>query len=89
MYIFSEKTNQKYNTVEECVAAEQAWDEEQVKEKERKKKLDEDRKIRDQEVESAFKKAYELLDNFTKDYGSFHFTVKGHPNIFDIFNWAW
>ena len=38
MYIYSEKLNKRFDTVEECVEAEQKFDEEQKLEKERKVK---------------------------------------------------
>ena len=75
MIIYSEKTNAQYDTVEECERAEKEFDEKKAAEAERKAKLTETRKERAKEVEEAFKTAYDLMHKFTKDYGSFHFTI--------------
>lgn len=89
MYIYSEKTKKRYDTVEECINAEKAYDEALVEEKEKKEKLANERKERAKEVEDAFKVAYDLLDKFTKDYKSFHFTVNSSDvnpiRLFDLF----
>lgn len=93
MKIISEKTNQSYATVEECIAAEKAFDEAAAKEKEEKEKIAAARKERAVEVEDAYKavieankKYRELLQAFVKDYGSFHMTVHtGEFNPFDSF----
>ena len=89
MYIYSEKTKKRYDTVEECVNAEAEFDKAIAEEKERKEKLVAERKDRAKEVEDAFKSAYDLLHKFTKDYGTFHFTVNSHDinpiSLFDLF----
>ena len=95
MKIYSEKTNKEYKTVEECLAAEKAFDDKLALEKAKKAELTTQRKARAAEVEEAYsaiikaQKAYrEKLNAFVKDYGSFHMTVKtGEGNPFDTFDW--
>ena len=60
MYIYSEKTKKKYDTVEECIKAEEEFDKAVKAEEERKEKLNTERKARAEEVKTAFTKAYEL-----------------------------
>ena len=93
MKIYSEKTNQEYTTVDECLAAEKEYDAKIAAEKAEKEKLAAVRKERATEVEDAYKaildaqKVYkEKLDAFVKDYGSFHMSIKsGFNNPFDAF----
>lgn len=94
MKILSEKTNKYYTTVDECLAAEKAFDEAEAKKKAEAEKLSATRKERANEVENAYKASIEankhyreLLDAFIKDYGSFHMTVHtGNLNPFDSFS---
>lgn len=94
MKILSEKTNKYYATVEECQAAEKAFDEAEAKKKADAEKLTAARKERANEVEKAYKESlnaskhyHDLLDAFIKDYGSFHMTVHtGNLNPFDSFS---
>lgn len=94
MKILSEKTNKYYTTVDECLAAEKAFDEAAAKKKAEEEKLNATRKERANEVENAYKASIEankhyreLLDAFIKDYGSFHMTVHtGNLNPFDSFS---
>ena len=93
MIIYSEKTKQKYDSVEACEIAEREWDALQEKKKEEARIKAEERKTRAKEVEDAFKfaaeaqkKANELLNAFLKDYGSYHTTMKDAPvSIWDAF----
>lgn len=99
MQIISEKTGKEYPSVEACLADEKKFDEAIALEKKKKEELVTARKARAAEVEDAYKavcdaqRAYrEKLDNFIKDYGSFHMTVRtgeNNPfNLFDrFFNW--
>lgn len=94
MKILSEKTNKYYATVDECLAAEKAFNEAAAKKKAEEEKLNATRKERANEVENAYKASVEankhyreLLDAFVKDYGSFHMTVHtGNLNPFDSFS---
>ena len=94
MKILSEKTNKYYATVDQCLAAEKAFDEAEAKKKAEAQQLNVTRKERANEVETAYKASleankhyHELLDAFVKDYGSFHMTVHtGDLNPFDSFS---
>ena len=94
MRILSDKTNKYYATVEECLAAEKAFDEAEAKKKAEAEKLNATRKERANEVEKAYKESLDaykhyrvLLDAFVKDFGSFHMTVHtGDLNPFDSFS---
>jgi len=94
MKILSEKTNKYYTTVDECLAAEKAFDEAEAKKKAEAEKLNATRKDRANEVEKAYKDSikaskhyHDLLNAFVKDYGSFHMTVHtGNLNPFDSFS---
>lgn len=89
MYIYSEKTKKRYETVEECLNAEAEFEKALAEEKAHKEKLATERKDRAKEVEEAFKKANTLLNNFVKDYGSFHFTFGNETdtNILKFLDW--
>ena len=82
MKYFSEKTKKFYETSEDCVAAETAFDEEQARIAAEQKALAETRKERAKEVEDAYKMAVdydrkylELRNAFVRDFGSFHMTI--------------
>lgn len=92
MKYYSEETKKLYETEEALKAAEQAI----INARQEKEKLKQQRSERAKEVEDAFKAveeaqkhAYELLNAFTKDYGSFHMswsdnTKKPYFPLFDI-----
>lgn len=78
MKIISEKTNKTYATVEECLAAEKAYDEKIAAEKQKQERLEKNKKLRYDEVEAACKKYSEardyyrdLLMQYIKDYGEY------------------
>ena len=92
MKILSEKTKKFYPTVEACEAAEAEYDAKMAKIEAERKALAETRKERAKEVEDAYKKAKEaekhyldLRNEFIKDFGSFHMTVRSQevPSNFD------
>lgn len=92
MKIISEKTGKEYMTVSECIEAEKAYDEAVALQEQEKARKAEERSIRAKEVENAYKnvveaqKAYhQLLNDFCKDYGSFHMTFKDGNSFFDQF----
>lgn len=95
MYIYSEKTNKKYDSVEACVEAEKAYDEQLERARLEKEQLASERATRAKEVEESYqkivdaRKEYEaVLDKFVADYGSFHFTVhSGDMNPFNLLDW--
>ncbi len=55
MIIYSEKTKQKYDSVEACAAAEAAFDQEQVRIAEERNRLEETREARIKEIQDAYK----------------------------------
>lgn len=78
MRIYSEKTNKEYRTVEECLSAEKAYDEEIARREAEKTKLNETRAARNEEIEKACEKAinaqneyYSLVKKYVKDYGRY------------------
>lgn len=92
MKYYSDETKKLYETEEALKAAEKAvFDAKQEKEK-----LKQQRSVRAKEVEDAFKAveeaqthAYKLLNDFTKDYGSFHMSWSNNAKkpyfpLFDI-----
>jgi predicted ribosome quality control (RQC) complex YloA/Tae2 family protein len=90
MKYFSEETKKTYDTVEELEEAENKLAEIK-KEKEEKLAL---RGERAKEVEEAFKevkvaqdKANDLLDQFLKDYGTYHSTIR--VPVHDLFSTIW
>lgn len=88
MYIWSEKTKKRYETVEECLDAEKAYDEALEIEKERKSKLADERKARAKEIEEASKHLNELIDKFISDYGSYHLSL-GSDTFPRLLKWFW
>jgi len=85
MRIYSEKTNKEYKTVDECLAAEDAWDVEQKAKQEHIKQLAETRKDRAKAVEESYKNYMKLLNEFIKDYGSWHATFSSDDGLFKDF----
>lgn len=86
MKYFSEKTKLVYDTVSDLTAAEKEYDAKVAAENTKKK----EREAKAKRVEEAFKKAHEaqkeantLLSDFTKEYGSYHTTIKSGDMPFD------
>lgn len=82
MVIFSEKTNKKYASVDECLADEQVFDKEQAERKAaaekalaeakaKKEELAKTRKERAQEVEEAYKSILDAQKNYRKVLDAF------------------
>lgn len=92
MKFYSEQLNKLFDTQADLEAAEEKVNAAKRAEEEKKAKLKANREARAKEVEEAFKvageatqKAYALLKDFIKDYGSFHTTL--HDTAFGgIFN---
>ena len=83
MKYYSETLNKMFNDPKECRRAEQEYKEKLEAEELRIQQLKEARAERAKEVEEAFKKASEaskeakkLLNEFLKDYGTYHTTIK-------------
>lgn len=97
MYIYSEKTNKKYDSVEACVEAEKAYDEQLERARLEKEKLTSERAARAKEVEDAYQKAVNarkeydaVLEKFVEDYGSFHMSIhSGDMNPFNLHLLDW
>ena len=82
MIIYSEKTNKAYNSVESCLNAEKEYDLLKQKEEEERLEKEQVKKTREAELAEAretIKKAQkhysDLLNAYTKDYGSDPFDV--------------
>ena len=95
MIIYSDKTKQKYSTVEECEKAEQEYDAALALKEQKKKELVEAKKARANEVVEAYKavkdaeRAYiEKRNAFVKDYGYFHmsFRDENDASFSDLFS---
>ena len=94
MKYYSEMTDKVYETQEECEKAEEALVAKKQAEEEKQLALKNEREARSKEVVEAFKeareaetKAQKLLNEFVKDYGSFHISYNGKssmPSMFDI-----
>lgn len=83
MKFYSDKLQKLYDTQEECAEAERIAQEKEDAEKTRKSKLKAERAKRAEEIETAYKvkreadKRYsELVNNFIKDYGCYHYTYR-------------
>lgn len=81
MLYYSEVLDKKFKSEEECVQAEAKYAEEQKAAKEKAEALSRERKDRAKEVEDAYaaaitaqKEYRKLLNQFVKDFGSFHMT---------------
>lgn len=84
MVIYSEKTKERYDTVQECIAAETEYDRKQAKIAEEKKKIEMEKENRVKEITQAcqaVKDADEnyrkLVNEFVKDYGEEAFLQNG------------
>jgi len=89
MKYFSEKLNKVFESEEECVEAENKFELAKQEKEEKERQLAETRKERAHEIEDAWKKVVDdrkeymkLVDNFVKDYGSFHYTFRSQEPVF-------
>ena len=94
MKYVSEITKKTYDTEKECLQAEKEFQEAKAKAEAEKERKSAERTKRAKEVEEAYKKAVdankayrEVLNDFVKDYGSFHMTYNSTSNLIDdVFN---
>ena len=99
MLYFSEITNKKYQTMEECQKAEKEAINAQEKVKLAEEKRTAERKEHACKVEEARKKMVsaqheyqEALSSFVKKYGTYHLSLTGKdaekavPSLFDLLN---
>lgn len=77
MYIYSEKTKKRYDTVDECLAAEKEFDEAEIKKQEEAEAKERQREARGREVKEAYdlmikaeNRYYDLVKQYNKDYNS-------------------
>lgn len=95
MKYYSEKLNVIYDSQADLEEAELAAEKAQKEKEERENKLRTERKARADEIkaaleqiETALKGYYDLVQKFVRDYGSFHLTVdeKSYfPSLFNMF----
>lgn len=87
MKYYSEKLNKVFDKVEDLESAEKEYAEKETQ----ALKLREERKIRAKEVEDAYIAYKKLLNQFIKDYGSYHQTIKDNDSwsILDIMFGGW
>ena len=91
MIIYSEITNEKYTSVEECLKAEDAYKAEQEAKKREEALKAAEKEQRKEELVDAFhawmdakEHFYELKDKFVADYGNIKINIC--TNIFLIYN---
>jgi predicted NBD/HSP70 family sugar kinase len=88
MKYYSDVTKKLYSSEEELVKAEKQVSEKEAKEKEIKAKRAERAKAVDaafEEAKKANEKANKVLEDFIKDYGSYHTTIKANDNLDKLF----
>jgi len=87
MKYYSEKLNKVFDKVEDLETAEKELEEKETAEKEKREK----RAERAKEVEEAYKNYKKLLNDFLKDYGYYHSTIKDgdSTSLFDIVFGHW
>ena len=87
MKYYSEKLNKVFDKVEDLESAEKEHAEKEAQ----ALQLREERKVRAKEVEDAYIAYKKLLNQFIKDYGSYHQTIKDKDNwsILDILYGGW
>lgn len=89
MKIYSEITGKEYKTVEECQRDEEQVAVQKAAEAAKADKLKKERKQRAEEVNEAYKNYMKLLNNFVKDYGSYHLSLRSDDGLFtDFFKYA-
>lgn len=83
MIIYSEKTEQKYNSVEECLAAEAEFDDAKHKEEIQKEELKKLKQARAQEIADAYQSIVDarthfktLVENYEQEFGKIHFDIQ-------------
>ena len=88
MRIYSEITKKEYKTVDECLAAEKKYAEDQKALQKEEKEKAATKKMRADEVQNAYAKVCEaqkeyikLRNAFVEDYGYFHMTYRSSDDI--------
>ena len=99
MKFYSEKLDKLFDNEKELKEAEDALEVKKAAEEAHAKQLATTRKERAKAIEESYKKVVEarkeykkLVDDFTRDYGSFHMSVKSDNlsdmDLFDLFKYA-
>lgn len=99
MKFYSEKLDKLFDDAKSLAKAEDEYDVRIAAEKAHAEQLATTRKERAKAIEEQYKKVVEarneykkLVDDFTKDYGSFHMSVKSNNladmDLFDLFKYA-
>ena len=89
MKFYSDVTKKFYNSADECEKEENALQVELAAKAAKEDKLKKERKQRAEEVNEAYKNYMKLLNNFVKDYGSYHLSLRGDDGLFtDFFKYA-
>ena len=99
MKFYSEKLDTMFDDEKSLVKAEDEYEVRVAAEKAHAEQLAATRKNRAKAIEEQYKKVVEarneykkLVDEFTKDYGSFHMSVKSNNladmDLFDLFKYA-
>ena len=99
MKYYSEMLNKCYDSAADCQKAEDEYEMKKAAEEAHAKQLAATRKERAKAIEESYKKVVEarqeykkLVDEFTRDYGSFHMSIKGDNladmDLFDLFKYA-
>lgn len=99
MKYYSEKLDKLFEDEKALLKAEDEHDVRVAAEKAKQEQLANTRKERAKAIEESYKKVVEarneykkLVDEFTKDYGSFHMSVKSNNladmDLFDLFKYA-
>ena len=89
MKFYSDVTKKFYNSADECEKEENALQVELAAKAAKEVKLKKERKQRAEEVNEAYKNYMKLLNNFVKDYGSYHLSLRGDDGLFtDFFKYA-
>lgn len=84
MRIFSELTNKYYSTVEECLAAEEKYNEEKNRELEEKRAREEERKTMEAYVNDCHKKLVEAQNLYIKAKQDYLKKYGGYDSLFKI-----
>jgi len=94
MKFYSESLNKMFDSADACAEAESAHEKAMAEAEAKKKALADERASRAKEVEEAYKTAVEAkkvynekLQDFLKDYGSFHATFKNVDPFFSFLDW--
>ncbi len=85
MKIYSELTGKEYKTVEECQKAEEEIAIQLAEKQAKEDQLKKERKERAAEVDAAYKNYMKHLNEFMKDYGSYHVSYRSDDGLFSDF----